>query len=142
MEKNKLSPGQKAKRTGQWAKIMTKWKISHSIKGKNKWQYVSFEGPNGGESKGIVDFIAIRRNHNPKELSFPMGDLFEIILIQVKGGNACMPTQDDINRLIKVGKYYCAKRILLSEWKIGNSLIFKELINGDWIVISASEAFS
>ena len=52
--------GIKAKRTGIWAKIMTKWFIRYTSKGKKIWQIVSFEGKKGGESRGIVDIIAIK----------------------------------------------------------------------------------
>lgn len=99
MENKKLSPGQKAKRTGIGAKIMTKWLITYSTKGRKKWQIVSFEGARGSESRGIVDFIAIRRNHNTMELPLKKGDLFEIILFQVKGGSARMPTAAEKVRL-------------------------------------------
>jgi hypothetical protein len=53
----------KALRTAKWARIMTKWMITHSSKGGVKWQVVSFNGPQGQESYGIVDMIAIRKNH-------------------------------------------------------------------------------
>ena len=137
-----LSPGQKAKRTGQWAKIMTKWLISYATKGSKKWQFVSFEGSKGGESTGIVDFVAIRRNHNPTEHPLKKGDLFEIILIQVKGGSALMPNNNDNERLVKVGEQYKAKRILLSEWKKGNSPVLYSLENNAWNKIAVKEAFS
>jgi|GEM_PF-4338784 len=32
MEYNNLGPGKKAKKTGQWAKTMTKWLITYSSK--------------------------------------------------------------------------------------------------------------
>ncbi|MEO0206007.1 MAG: hypothetical protein ABIL22_04965 [candidate division WOR-3 bacterium] len=44
MENNKLSPGKKAKKTGKWAKTMTKWLITYLSKGGKRWQSVSFEG--------------------------------------------------------------------------------------------------
>ena len=117
MRNIELSPGQKAKRTGQWAKIMTKWLISYSNYGK-KWQLVSFDGSSKGEATGIVDFIAIRKDHNPESYAKPdkrqlkCGDCFELILIQVKGGRASMPTREDNLRLQNVGKYYHTKRII------------------------------
>jgi len=73
----------KALRTAKWARIMTKWLISHSSKDGVKWQVVSFNGKSGQESKGIVDMIAIRKNHQASEASKYRGDMFEIILIQV-----------------------------------------------------------
>src|SRR5438876_11953355 len=103
MKNIELSPGQKAKRTGQWAKIMTKWLITYTNAGK-KWQLVSFDGKKGSEATGIVDFMAIRKNHDTNCIKhgkyiFQPGDCFELILFQVKGGDACMPTVRDNLRL-------------------------------------------
>jgi hypothetical protein len=47
------SPAQKALRTARWARIMTKWLISHSSKGGVKWQVVSFNGPAGQEVQPV-----------------------------------------------------------------------------------------
>lgn len=141
MENNDLSPGKKAKRTGQWAKIMTKWLISYSSKGGKKWQLVSFEGPKGGESRGIVDFIAIRRDHKTSEKPLKKGDLFEIILIQAKGGSAPKPSTEEILRLSKVGEYYHAKRIILSVWQKGKAPTLYSLVDSSWKEIEPKEAF-
>jgi hypothetical protein len=148
MENIELSPGKKAKRTGQWAKIMTKWLITYTNAGK-KWQLVSFDGKQGSESTGIVDFIAIRKNHNPdnylKSNNHPLksGDYFELILIQAKGGSASMPTTYDNLRLSKIGKYYHAKRIILSNWQKGKTLTLYRLVkNNTWEKITPKEAFS
>ena len=111
------SPAQKALRTARWARIMTKWLISHSSKGGVKWQVVSFNGPAGQESAGIVDMIAIRKSHRPSESSVRRGDLFEIILIQVKGGTAKFPSPEDIARLVYVKDYHRADKVVLAEWK-------------------------
>jgi hypothetical protein len=113
------SPGQKAKKTGIWAKTMAKWHITYLTKGSKKWRIVSFEGENRGESRGVVDFIAIRRKAN--------GDYFELILFQVKGGRARMPTDDDKRRLKKIEAYYHAKCAILATWKKGVKLTFQFL---------------
>jgi len=141
MENNKLSPGKKAKKTGQWAKTMTKWLITYSSKGSKKWQLVSFEGPKGGESRGIVDFIAIRRDHKSSEKPLKRGDLFEIILIQAKGGSAPMPSTDEILRLSKVGECYHAKRIILADWQKGKAPTLYSLVNSSWKRIEPKDAF-
>jgi hypothetical protein len=52
----------------------------------SRWQLVGFPGPGGRESAGIVDLLAIRKNHTKPKSPFKRGDLFEIILIQIKGG--------------------------------------------------------
>jgi hypothetical protein len=141
MGNNILSPGKKAKKTGQWAKTMTKWLITYSSKGGKKWRLVSFEGSKGGESRGIVDFIAIRRDHKSSEKPLKIGDLFEIILIQAKGGSAPMPSIDEILRLSKVGEYYHAKRIILADWQKGKAPTLYSLVNSSWEKIEPKDAF-
>ena len=61
-----------------------------------KWELVEFSGATGTESRGIVDVVAIRKDHHKIE-DFKRGDLFEIVLIQIKGGSAARPSKDDIN---------------------------------------------
>ena len=107
------TPSEKALRTARWARIMTKWLISHSSKDGVKWQLVEFAGPSGQESKGIVDLIAIRKNHKERSDGFYRGDLFEIVLIQVKGGRAPFPSKEDIGRLMAVKKYHRADQVIL-----------------------------
>lgn len=116
------SPAVKALRTAKWARIMTKWLITHSSKGGVKWQVVSFNGPAGQESKGIVDMIAIRKNHGKSTTAQHRGDLFEIILIQVKGGKAKFPLSKDVKRLVQVKKHHRADKVVLTEWKQGETL--------------------
>jgi hypothetical protein len=60
-------------RTAKWATVMTKWRIgfetggkrlgSANVKPTRRWQLVGFPGPGGRESAGIVDLMAIRKNH-------------------------------------------------------------------------------
>jgi len=122
MQHNELSPPEKAQRTAQWAKTMAKWLIAFTTKGRRPWQIVSFEGPKGRESRGIVDLLAIRKDHTePRDEPLKAGDLFEIILIQVKGGSSQEPTDDDINRLKEVAERYHAKDIILADWKKGTA---------------------
>ena len=58
------------------------------VKPARRWQLVGFPGPAGRESTRIVDLIAIRKDHATVNGGFKRGDLFEIILIQIKGGGA------------------------------------------------------
>lgn len=53
---------QSASRTARWAVTMTKVRIRGMI-AKTKWQLVTFHGSSGGESVGIVDMVALRKNH-------------------------------------------------------------------------------
>lgn len=71
--------------------------------------------------------IAIRKNHAPCELPGKRGDVFEIVLIQVKGGSSSFPSTDEIKRLRHVGRTYRAKSILLGQWKRGSQVRFFRL---------------
>jgi hypothetical protein len=99
----------------KWATTMTRWSMafetggrrlgSKTVKPTRRWQLVGFPGPAGRESAGIVDLMAIRKNHSKIAVSrqrsalssgytkvrrrqFKRGDLFEIILIHIKGAGA------------------------------------------------------
>jgi hypothetical protein len=128
-----LRPGhkaaQKALKTARWARIMTKWLIRHSSKGGVKWQLVDFNGKKGQESKGIVDLIAIRKDHKKPEKGGHRGDLFEIVLIQVKGGSANFPSADDLDRLRAVKQHHRAGKVVLAEWKQATKLCLYVLPN-------------
>jgi hypothetical protein len=111
-------------RTAKWATTMTKWRIGFEtggrklakpgVKPSRRWQLVGFPGPAGRESAGIVDLIAIRKDHATTNGKFKREDLFEIILIQIKGGGARWPNADDIRRLRAVAKRYNAKDVILA----------------------------
>ena len=119
---------------------MTKWLITHSRKTGVKWRLVEFGGITGAESRGIVDILAIRKNH--KEIKgVKQGDLFELVLIQTKGGSARRPSASDIERLRKVAKYYHAKAIVLAEWKIAKNLNLSRLDGREWTLVKAAEIF-
>ncbi len=118
-----------AVRTGKWAVTMTKVRIALH-KSKTKWQLVTFNGPEGGESVGIVDMMAVRKNHARCEPPGKRGDLFEIVLIQIKGGGAAFPSIDEIKRLRRVARTYRAKAVLLAQWKPGSEARFFSLKRG------------
>lgn len=119
-----LTPSAKAHRTGRWARIMTKWLITRVATARG-WEIVNFTGRQGRESRGIVDMLAIRKDH--KNATFPRGDLFEMILIQVKGGNARRPTASDVLRLRAVAHRYHARDVVLAEHKSGRQPKFYRL---------------
>jgi hypothetical protein len=124
-------------RTAKWATTMTKWRIGFETGGKRlakagvkpsrRWQLVGFPGPAGRESAGIVDLMAIRKDHATGNGDFRRGDLFEIILIQIKGGGARWPSADDIRRLRAVARRYRAKHVILAEWVKGSHQKFYKL---------------
>ena len=54
-----------------------------------RWQLVSFRGAKKGEWRGVVDLIAIRKDTaEPKTDTLKRGDLFDLVLVQLKGGSA------------------------------------------------------
>ncbi len=141
MDNSTFGPGQKAKRTGQWAKTMTKWLIAYASRGGKRWQIVSFEGAKGGESRGIVDLLAIRKDHKHSKEPVKRGDLFEMILIQAKGGSAQRPSRSDVARLSKVKKYHRAKNVILAEWRKGKKPTLHSLVKSEWRLVDAKEVF-
>ena len=79
------TPAEKALKTATWARTMTKVIISRNNKKPPFWHVINFLGAGKQESGGIIDLLAIRKDHG-KTSSLPKGDGFEIILVQVKGG--------------------------------------------------------
>ena len=53
------------------------------------------------------------------DYKFRIGDLFDIVLVQIKGGAAPWPTFDDMKRLRAVQRYYRAKAVVLASWQKG-----------------------
>jgi hypothetical protein len=121
-----LTTVEKARLTAIWATRMTRRHIALVTNGKRygsskvkpirRWQLVGFPGPGGRESAGIVDLLAIRKNHMKPKSPYKRGDLFEIILIQIKGGRAKRPTKAETKRLWDVKEYYNARAVVLAEW--------------------------
>ena len=140
-----MTPTQKAAHIGRWAETMTKWHIRR-VKTRPKWQFVSFRGPAGGESFGVVDILAIRRDCRLRSDGTKRGDFLQIVLIQVKGGNAPNPTAQDADRLRVVRKRYHAYEVILATWKKGNAVKFYRLANRngggrDWRRCHAEDVF-
>jgi hypothetical protein len=124
---------QRAQRSATWAKTMTKVLISQSSGSQPAWHIINFLGPKKSEARGIVDLVAIRRNQQLTKAPLKRGDLFEIVLLQVKGGSAKWPSPEDRERLRAVRDTYEAKDILLSEWKRGAKAKLFRLSGDDWV---------
>ena len=135
-----LSPGRKAQKTARWARTMTKWLITFAGGAKTKWRFVEFGGSTGSESRGIVDILAIRKDHSQRA-RLKRGDRFDIVLIQSKGGSSRRPTPEEIERLSVVGERYGAKAVVLAEWKRGTHLQLFRLAEGQWHTATAGEIF-
>jgi hypothetical protein len=96
--------------TEKWAVTMTKVRIRQA--GAHapfpRWHLLTFAGPDGGESRGVVDLIAIRKDHSTPRNGLKRGDARQILLIQVKGGYAAKPTAEDAERLRIVARRHGA----------------------------------
>jgi hypothetical protein len=136
-----LRPGRKALHTAKWARTMTKWLVTYSQRTGAKWQLVEFGGKTKAESRSIVDLIAIRKNHRKAASGLKRGDLFEIVLIQTKGGSAPMPTAADAARLAKVARHHRASAVVLAVWQRGEKLAPFQLKRARWQPVSPDEIF-
>lgn len=118
----KLLPYEKAHATGRWAEIIFR---ALSSRVADRWKFVSFRGAGHGEWRGIVDVLAIRKNTaQPRHDSLKRGDLFDIVLIQIKGGGARNPNPVELYRLRLVARRYHARQVVLFQWRIGVSSHF------------------
>ena len=111
----------KAIKTAKTATTLAKAHLAReSNKHGGRWHWVDFPGPNGRESAGIVDILAIRKrwelSAGPVFEKLKHLDLFDIMLIQVKGGSAPIPTAEDIVRMEVVADHYKACNVLLYQW--------------------------
>lgn len=90
-----------------------------------------------------MDLVAIRKNSKePSNRLLKRGDLFDIVLIQIKGGSARGPTQDDCRRLRELKRLYRAKDVVQFQWKRGKSSRFFVLgRNLDWLPSSSVKLF-
>lgn len=136
-----MSPWEKAHHTAKWARTMTKWLVTYSRRTGAKSNVVDFGGRTKSEARGIVDLIAIRKDHSNDSAGLKRGDLFEIILIQTKGGSAPRPTSDDLKRLRAVARHHNAKTIILAEWRRSEYLELFELRGSHWNPVSPNEVF-
>jgi|ERR1700722_17184322 len=140
MSTDKTPAHVKAHATGRWAETIFR-ALSSRIA--DRWKFVSFRGVGKGEWRGVVDLVAIRKNSKqPTGDVLRRGDLFDIILIQIKGGSARGPARDDCLRLREVKRIYRAKAVVQFQWRRGKSSTFFYLgRNLEWILTSSEELF-
>jgi hypothetical protein len=91
----------------------------------------------------VVDVLAIRKDTSqPKETLLNRGDLFDIVLIQVKGGGARPPTKADCIRLRTVARRYNAGAVVLFQWRKGQAADFFRLNRHlEWVPTTSRELF-
>jgi hypothetical protein len=127
-----------------WAVTETKVSIRQAV-AKTPWPHwhlLTFCGRRGSEARGVVDMLAIRKDHGLPQEGTKRGDAFQMILIQVKGGSAANPTVEDGKRLRIVRRQHHAQKVLLAAWKKGRLPDFFSLrpegVDGksDWIKIT------
>lgn len=65
--------------TEKWAVTMTKVCIRQAVASAPfpRWHLLTFAGPDGGESRGVVDMIAIRKDHGDPRTGLKRGDSFQ-----------------------------------------------------------------
>jgi hypothetical protein len=90
-----------------------------------------------------VDVIAIRKDTSRSDHELlKRGDLFELILVQMKGGSARWPTPGDVRRLQAVRGRYRAKAVVLFAWQRGRGCRYYKLSRGgEWRESSSLEIF-
>jgi hypothetical protein len=134
------TPAEKARHTDRWTEIIFK---AVTAKISKRWRLVSFRGFGGGEWRGVVDVVAIRKSTTtPSRVELKAGDLFDIILIQMKGGHARRPDLAERRRLAAVGKEYKARAVVLFEWTRGERTQFSVLNRAlDWEPVSCTDVF-
>lgn len=131
------------KYNNKWSVTMAQVGVRHAVAASSwpHWQFLKFTGRRGSESRGIVDMIAIRKDHAEPKRGTKRGDLLQIILIQVKGGKAANPTPEDCRRLRLVARHHAACGILLATWKKGKAAKFFPLRprlkngRGNWVAV-------
>lgn len=138
--KTEHSASKKAATTDRWTEILFRALSNRVAK---RWRFVSFRGLGGAEWRGIVDVLGIRKNTSASDHKLlKSGDLFDIVLIQMKGGSARLPSSDEILRLRAVSKRYRAKDVILFTWKRGQGCVFRKLGRGtEWLPSSTVELF-
>jgi hypothetical protein len=134
------SPAEKAHTTGRWAETLFR---ALSARVAKRWQFISFRGSGKGEWRGVVDVLAIRKDTTqPSARDLKRGDLFDLVLVQIKGGSAKMPSEDDCRRLQAVAEFYEAKSVVLFTWVKGERAEFSVLQDdGTWKPSSATAIF-
>jgi hypothetical protein len=126
--KSESSAWKRAASTDRWTEILFKALSNRVAK---RWRFVSFRGAGGGEWKGIVDVLGIRKNSSRSDHhTLKSGDLFDIVLVQMKGGSAKCPSDADIGQLRAVARRYRVKDVILFTWKKGKGCTFQKLGRG------------
>jgi hypothetical protein len=130
----------RAANTDRWTEILFR---ALSARVAKRWRFISFRGLGGGEWRGIVDVLAVRKDTAVSNHALlKSGDLFDFVLVQMKGGSARDPNASEVARLRAVGRRYKAKAIVLFTWKRGQGCTWRLLRgNGMWSPTNATAVF-
>jgi hypothetical protein len=129
---------QKVIATEQYTELLFRALVSRVAK--LRWRFESFRGRKGRPPAGIVDAIAMRKDHRKSE-DGNRGDRFEFIPVQMKGGNAPRPSDKDKKRLRRAKDRYAANEVVLFEWRPNEGGTFSVLKGNDWEESTAEEIF-
>jgi hypothetical protein len=134
------TPREKAANTDRWTETLFKLFRPEWRSGGDSFRFAVWAVVNG---RGIVDILAIRKDTTvSKHDLLKSGDLFDFVLLQMKGGSARKPNGSEIARLRAVAKRYRAKKIVLFSWKRGAGCKFETLARGsEWQSSSAAAIF-
>jgi hypothetical protein len=135
---NNATAPEKVIATEQYTEILFRALVSRVAK--TRWRFEAFRGPGGRPPAGIVDAIAMRKDHR-KAKGGSRGDRFQFILVQMKGGNAPRPTDKDKERLRRAKAYYAAKEVVLFEWRPNKGAQFSVLNGSEWKESTAEKIF-
>lgn len=128
MARSQPTPRDRAANTDRWTEILFRALSNRVAK---RWRFVSFRGLGGGEWRGVVDVLGVRKNTGLSDHPvLKAGDLFDVVLIQMKGGSARPPSPEDIRRLRAVKRHYRADQIILFSWKRKKECTFRVLERG------------
>lgn len=137
----KMSASQKAHHTAKWAR--TDDEVARHIQSAHgsQMELGGFRGQGEGRSSRYCGPDRDCKDHRHDGPGLKRGDLFDIVLIQTKGGSASRPTPDDLARLSRVARHHRAQAVILAEWRRAEKLELFKLSGKRWEPVSPDDVF-
>jgi hypothetical protein len=90
-----------------------------------------------------VDVLAVRKDTAASTHGLlKSGDLFDFVLVQMKGGSARDPNASEVARLRAVARWHKAKAVVLFTWKRGEGCTWRRLHrDGTWRQTNVAAVF-